>query len=403
MRILISGAGIAGPTLAYWFQNFGHSVTIVEQSPRLRTGGYVVDFWGAGYDVAEKMGLTGGLNSAGYKVENVRIVGKDGKRVSGFPVKALLGLSDRRFVSIPRGDLGALIYDSLGKGVETLFGDSVSELRQVDSGVDVCFEHGVARRFDLVVGADGLHSRIRNLAFGPDSMFEKYLGYKVAAFTCQAYPHRDELTYVMYTMVHQQVGRFAMRDGRTMFLFIFADNVPDRGEAHNLESQKSLLHERFDGCGWECKEILAALDETDDLYFDRVSQIRMPGSWSNGRVALLGDAAYCVSLLAGEGSSLAMAGAYILAGELARAAGDYERAFEAYQRQFAPFVADKQKGALTFADYFAPRSKWRMFAFNQVIKLLNIPWIAKRLVARSFGDKLQLPDYVASSPKASLL
>lgn len=403
MRVLISGAGIAGPTLAYWLHRQGHQVTIVERSPRLRRGGYVIDFWGLGYDVAEKMGLAPRLKGLGYAIEEVRIVDKDGRKVSGFPVEAFTGPTHGRFVSIARDDLSGLIYDSLEGDVETLFGDSVTELEQRDTCVDVSFERSMARRFDLVIGADGLHSRVRELTFGPERMFEKYLGYKVAAFACQEYPHRDELTYVMYTMVHQQVSRFAMRDGRTMFLFVFADDIADRGEARNVHAQKALLHERFADCGWECQEILAALEQTDDLYYDRVSQIRMPVSWSSGRVALLGDAGFCVSLLAGQGSALAMAGAYILAGELSRAGGDYEKAFRAYQDRFGAFAADKQKSALSFADFIAPKSKLRMFARNEVMKLLNVHWIAKRLIRLGFEDRLELPNYEMGLSNVALL
>jgi 2-polyprenyl-6-methoxyphenol hydroxylase-like FAD-dependent oxidoreductase len=190
------------------------------------------------------------------------------------------------------------------------------------------------------------------------------------------------------------VARFAMRGDRTMFLFIFAD--PDPEIPRDLGEQKSLLRKRFGGSGWECPQILDALDHSRELYLDRVSQIRMDpraGLWSRDRVALVGDAASCVSLLAGQGTALAMTAAYLLAGELKRAQGDYRAAFERYQALFAPFVARKQEAALRFAGAFAPRSALGLFVRNQVMKLMSIPWIANLAAGRDLADKLALPDY----------
>jgi 2-polyprenyl-6-methoxyphenol hydroxylase-like FAD-dependent oxidoreductase len=244
------------------------------------------------------------------------------------------------------------------------------------------------------VGADGLHSRVRELTFGPEDHFERYLGIKVAAFEVEGYRPRDELVYVMYSEVGQQVSRFSMRNDRTMFLFTFAD--PDAGIPPDMPSQKGVLHRRFRGSGWECPQILEALDATGELYFDRVSQIEInhrEGSWARGRVTLVGDAASCVSLLGGQGSALAMAAAYILAGELHRANGDHARAFAQYQRLFCPFVSMKQRAARRFAGVFAPKSSMSLFFRNQVLRLLSIGWVATATVGREFSDRISLPDY----------
>jgi len=389
VRVLISGAGIAGPTLAYWLDRYGFDTTIVENAPRLRTGGYVIDFWGTGFEVASRMQLLDEIKRHGYAVEKVTVVGRTGKTAAGFPAAAFARATLGRYVSLPRGDLAALIFASIESRVETIFGDSISTIAEAGHGVRVTFSTGVEREFDLVVGADGLHSRVRELVFGPENRFERFLGYKAAAFAIDGYRPRDELIYVMYTEVGRQVARFAMRDDRTMFLFIFADADPESGD---LAAQKELLRQRFGGGGWECPSVLDALDRSGEFYFDRVSQIQMD-VWSQGRVVLVGDAAHCVSLLAGQGSALAMAGAYILAGELHRAGGDYAAAFQRYQAIFEPLVRAKQEAALGFAGAFAPKSRFRLWLRNRIFNMLRIGWIADLAVGRDLADRISLPDY----------
>jgi 2-polyprenyl-6-methoxyphenol hydroxylase-like FAD-dependent oxidoreductase len=194
--------------------------------------------------------------------------------------------------------------------------------------------------------------------------------------------------------VGQQVVRFAMRGDSTMFLFSFKDHDANGGDS--LQSQKALLRKRFGNSGWECPQILEALDAASDLYFDRVSQIRMDsqqGSWTRGRVTLVGDAASCVSLLAGQGSALAMVGAYILAGELYRAKGAHALAFARYQGLFGPFVLGKQKAAQRFAGVFAPKSNFSLFVRNQIFNLLAVRWITDLAVGRDLAGSIALPNY----------
>ena len=396
MNLLISGAGIAGPTLAYWLTRYGFEVTIVEKAPRLRTGGYIIDFWGAGFEIADRMGLLPEVRRKGYAVQEVRVVNRKGEKVSGFPVDVFVRLTHDRYVSLPRGDLAEIIFNKIAGQVETVFGDSVTGIEQTGNSVRVSFEHRPMREFDLVIGADGLHSRVRELAFGPEHQFEKYLGYKVAAFVVDAYRPRDELVYMMHTEVKQQVSRFSMRGDQTVFLFIFADDAADEVATDDIAAQKRLLRERFGNSGWECPQILDAMDAARDFYFDRVSQIRMhpqQGLWTRGRVSLVGDAAFCPSFLAGEGSALAMVAAYILAGELYRAKGDYAAAFASYQEQFGSFVLAKQKAALGFAGSFAPNSAFSLFLRNQVMNFLTVRWIANFIFRRGLADRITLPEY----------
>ena len=396
MRVLISGAGIAGPTLAYWLSRYGLEPTIVEKSPTLRTAGYIIDFWGLGFDVADRMGLMPEIRRKGYMVREVRVVSRTGKTAAAFPADVFSRATGGHYVSLPRGDLAAIIYGKIENTVETIFGDSVTRIEQTANGVRVTFESGNQREFDIVVGADGLHSPVRELVLGSQNRFEKYLGYKVAAFEVEGYRPRDELVYIMYTEVGQQVARFAMRDDRTMFLFTFADEDADTPPANDVSAQKVLLRTRFGKSGWECPRILDALDAASDLYFDRVSQIRMEeeqGLWTRGRTTLVGDAGFCVSLLAGQGSALAMAAAYILAGELHKAGDDYAAAFRRYQELYSPFILAKQKAALRFAGVFAPKSKTALFVRNQVINLLTVHWVAELAFARDLRDNLVLPEY----------
>ena len=321
---------------------------------------------------------------------------RSGRRIAGFPVSALTRATHGRYISIPRADLADVIYREVRDRVEAIFNDSIREIEQTANAVRVSFERAPARTFDIVVGADGLHSRVRHLIFGADENYERFLDYKVAAFQVSGYRPRDELTYVMYPQVDQQLGRFALRDDRTLFLFTFADEIQEPPETSAVAGQKQFVRKRFENGGWECPQILDAMESSDDFYFDRVSQIHMdpaPGLWTKNRVTLIGDAASCVSLLGGEGSGLGMAAAYILAGELHRSGGHFDLAFARYQNQFGPFVAEKQGAARRFAGIFAPKSQLALFLHNEVMNLMSIGWVARLAGGSALSDSLVLPDY----------
>jgi 2-polyprenyl-6-methoxyphenol hydroxylase-like FAD-dependent oxidoreductase len=391
MRILIVGAGIAGPTLAYWLLHFGYRPTLVERAPALRTGGYIIDFWGAAFDVAERMGLIPRLHEVGYHVEELRLVGARGQRVGGIDASVFERITKGRYVSLPRSALAAEIYAKLDERVETLFDDTVEAIEEGPSDVTVTLARAGERRFDLVIGADGQHSRVRELVFGRETNFEKYLGYGVAAFSIEGYRPRDENVYVMFTERGQQVARFTMREDHTMFLFVWCDDSL-RAAPLLPEDQRALVRERFANSGWECPAILDAMGHANDIYMDRVSQIRMD-RWSQGRVALVGDAAYCVSLLAGQGSALAMVGALVLAGELHAAQGDYREAFSRYESRLRSFLDGKQRAAEGFASSFAPRTHLGLFLRFQFSKALAIPYVAELAFRRGLRDAIELPEY----------
>ena len=391
-KCLIVGAGIAGTTLAYWLQRYGFEPTLVERAPALRSEGYVIDFWGAGYEVADRMDVLPMLKELSLPINEIRLVDTRGRRCGGFGGEVLRDLAGGRFLSLLRGDLARVLYQSLHGQVRTIFGDTVTEVQQDGAGVWVEFRHAPAEQFDLVIGAGGLHSRMRNLVFGPDQRFEEFLGYYVASFAADGYPHTDPNAYVSYAAPGRQVTRYSLPDGRTIFLLVAAvEEKLDIG-THDRQSQKDWLHLQFADAGWECKDILKRLDRTDDLYFDSVSQIHMQ-AWSRQRTALVGDSCGCPSLLAGQGSALAMAGAYVLAGELMQAHGDYRTAFARYEDQVHPAVARKQQGAKKFARSFVPRSRLGILFRNEASRLMRWRPIARLAMKQPLMETLQLPDY----------
>ena len=391
-KVLIVGTGIAGTTLAYWLNRYGFEPTLVERAEQLRTGGYVIDFWGVGYDVAEKMQLIPALKQLALPFDGLKIVDEHGKRKGGFGPRAIRSMLGRRYLSILRSDLAKEIYGALGGEVRTIFGDTVIRLEQDEAGVLVEFRSGRSERFDLVFGAGGLHSPIRNLLFGAESSFEKFLGYYAASFSVDDYPHQDPHVFVSYSSPGKQVSRYTLRSGRTVFLFVFAAPEKLSIPHSNPQAQKQALKDEFAGVGWECPEMLRRLDDTTEIYFDAVSQIRME-KWSRKRSTLVGDACACPSLLAGQGSALAMAEAYVLAGELKRADGDHEIAFANYERTLHPVIETKQRAAQKFAKSFAPKTQAGIFLRNQVTRLMRIPFVADLAMGNMFKDSLSLPQY----------
>jgi 2-polyprenyl-6-methoxyphenol hydroxylase-like FAD-dependent oxidoreductase len=310
--------------------------------------------------------------------------------VAGFEVDVFRKLTNGRYVTLGRSELSHLLFEKAASTSEVMFDNEIVSLENREGGVCVQFKHGGPRQFDLVVGADGLHSQVRRLVFGSQHQFERNLGYAVAAFEVFGYQPRDEDIYVMYSRPGRSLGRFTMRENRTLFLFVFAtgnDALPE-----TLDGQKELLLRLYADDKWECRHILDELKGAQELYFDRVSQIRMPG-WSRGRVALVGDAAFCVSLLAGQGSALAMTSAYVLAGELAKAGGRHEAAFREYEAFLRAYINFKQEGARRFGGALAPKTQWGLWFRNQVVNAFKIPGLARLAIGREITDKLLLRDY----------
>ncbi len=392
MRIVINGVGIAGPTLAFWLRKAGHEVLLIEAAPRLRSGGYVIDFGLVGYDVAEKMGLIPRIKELGYQMKEARFVDPLGHKCSAIPVHVVDRLTRGRYTSLRRSDLASTIYHAVEASVETIFGDSVAGIEEQGHGLRVRFDNAPPRDADLVIGADGLHSRVRGLTFGPDAGAEVPLGYHVAAFEVEGYRPRDELVYVSHAVPGRQVSRFSMREDRTVFLLVFRDEYLNGRSPSNERDPKSLLARVFADVGWECPRILEAMADAADFYFDRISQVRLD-RWAKGRTALVGDAAACISLLGGEGAGLAMAEAYVLAGELHTCGGDHAKAFARYQERMMPFLKRKQAMAASFASSFAPRTAFGITFRNLVLRMMRLPFVVDFVFGRALRNNVELPDY----------
>ncbi|HET8553303.1 MAG TPA: FAD-dependent monooxygenase [Rhodanobacteraceae bacterium] len=393
-HVLISGAGIAGPSLAYWLLKRGFAPTLVEQAPAPRGGGYMIDVWGVGWKSAERMGLLPRILRDGYRMDGLSIVNRHGRQVARMDSRHFGEALDGNFISLLRGDLAMAIHARIDGKAEMLFDDGIEAIDQDDTGVNVTFRHAAPRRFDLVIGADGLHSRVRELVFGPHARFERSMGLGTASFIVPDYPHRDETRYVSYCVPGRQVARYALRDNRTAFFFVFAD--PD-GQviAQGRSDPRAALAQLYAHAGWECADITHAMQDCEELYFDSVNQVHMP-HWHRGRVALLGDAAFCPSLLAGEGSAFAMLGAYVLAGELQQAEGHPATAFAAYEGHLQAYLRRKQKAAARLGHWFVPTTRPGVLMRNLVTTLANTPPFSRWILRDMINDGFVFPAYAAT-------
>ncbi len=345
-NILISGASAAGPSLAYWLHHYGFNPTVVERAPALRAGGYAIDLRGAAVHVAERMGILAEARKASTDLREVWFV--DGKNETLATMDANFGAGPGKAgdVELLRDDLAQILYAATKDTINYVFGDSIASLSQRDDGVDVTFERGAPRSFDLVVGCDGSHSNVRALAFGEESQFSHYIGQHAAIFTIPNYLNLDRLWLMHY--VPKKMGAIMQYGSRkhTRALFLFSSPKLDY-DHRDLEQQKSIVTKFFaEETGWQFPRLLEEMRSASDFYFDDVSQIRMD-RWSNGRVALLGDAACAPTLISGQGTSMAVVGAYVFAGELASAGGDYRTAFARYEQECRSFMEQNQRIALT--------------------------------------------------------
>ncbi|MFJ7276732.1 FAD-dependent monooxygenase [Kitasatospora sp. NPDC098663] len=388
-KVLISGASIAGPALAYWLDRYGFDVTIVERSSALRGGGYAVDIRGAAREVVDRMGLLPRLREAHVDTRRLSFVAADGAPICSVAPETVTGGAAGLDLEVRRGDLASALYAPLRHRIEFLFGDSIATLDDRADRVDVTFDSGAHRTFDLVIGTDGLHSNTRGLVFGPEDAFHRYLGHVFAGFTLA-----NDLGITHEAITWNTPGRAAVlyahepADRVHGFLVLKREDIPFDA-FRDPQAQRELVAAAFPEHSWHIPRLVHAMREADDLFFDVVSQIHMP-TWSRGRVALAGDAAHATSFLSGQGSSVSLVGAYLLAGELASHA-DHTAAFAAYERKARPFVERNQALATSGGTDLIPGTQDLLDARNAALRAA--PADLAGTGKRAAHNDVILPDY----------
>ncbi|HEY4326698.1 MAG TPA: FAD-dependent monooxygenase [Mucilaginibacter sp.] len=362
-RVLISGASIAGPALAFWLHRYGFKPTIIERAPGIRPGGYAVDFRGTAMQVLVRMDIVDEIKKFETRAGKIMIVDENNKKLADMPDGFTSGE-----LEILRGDLANVLYEATKQDVEYIFDDSITKITQTANNVEVSFNRNKPRNFDLLIGADGLHSNVRALAFGNEDKFMHHLGIYFAIFTMPNFLNLKDMAGLYHGTLGKRVGIFsAKHDTAASGSFYFASPAFEYNYG-DISKQKQFIRNRFEMEKWHVPDLLQHMDKADDFYFDSVSQIRMD-RWSAGRAALLGDAAGCASPMSGMGTSMAVVGAYILANELKIANGDYITAFAKYEATMRPFVTGAQKLA-EGADWFVPSTRFKQWLSLQMWKIL---------------------------------
>lgn len=379
MRVLISGGGIAGLTLAYWLHHYDIPAVVIEQAQGPRQDGYAIDFFGAGYDVAERMSLIDRLAAQQIPFEALVYVNKDGKPIAKLDAALIRAISDGKYMGLMHVTLEEVLYEALAGQVEVRFGRWLTHIVPDPDAVVVTFNDGTSASFDLLIGADGVHSSTRALVFGPEEQFSRYLGYTIAC-----YPLVDRYSIGRAFKMYVEPGRMAAAyctpqadDILTFFMYQSTqqEHVP-------REQRLARLREVFAGMGWLTEQFLSNVSPSENVFMDAVIQIQMP-TWHQGRVALVGDACDCPTLLSGQGASLAMGGAYLLAKALHDSA-DYQQAFRSYEQQMFAFVQAQQKSGRSFAKSFLPGTPLGLFVQRTMMKVLLRPTF-RGLLRRQFG------------------
>lgn len=381
-KILVVGAGIAGPAVCYWLRRFGFSPTLIEKSASIRKGGQAVDIRGVAVDIVKKMGIHGQICNMRTQIELGRHVDSKGHMVHEEKGERF-GFRQDEEIEILRGDLVEILMNAI-EGVPCYFNQFIDHIEQNDDQVKVHFKDGRNECYDLVIGADGIHSATRSLVFNQDEYEIVYLGTYVSIFSIPNYLNLN----------HTEV----MCDANQKLAIISSDKDPKFAQAgllfrspnvlnniRNENQQQQFLRDIFQDFGWELPKILELMSNSDDFYFDLVAQVKMK-SWTKGRVVLLGDAGYCASLHSGQGSSLALTGAYILAGELKKSFGDYTCAFNCYNKLLHPFVEANQKlGVWSSESFLVPAEISKEIAEDRSDKMMQELEVISSMIA--------LPEY----------
>jgi 2-polyprenyl-6-methoxyphenol hydroxylase-like FAD-dependent oxidoreductase len=379
LKIIIVGAGIAGLTAAYWLERGGHEITIIEKSPHLRDAGYMIDFFGDGYNVAERMDLLGELEKIHYPISQLAFLDGSGRQRFTIPYPAFRAVFDNRHFNFMRGDLERVLYGRVADSVNIRFGTTVKWLNFEGEKVRAELTDGSDETFDLVIGADGVHSKVRELVFGEESNFARFLNYYTAAFIIESSPASLGLENAWYIVTEpaRQAGAYPIRGNRLATFFVYESDrrFEDLSTVQGCEE----LHRVYISTDWLVPEMLTECH--DNIYFDEVSQIEIDG-WSKGRVVLLGDACQCVSLAAGQGASLAMTGAYILSQEIG--ARDLASALVRYEQRIKPVIRQKQRAGRRIVKWVFPATPFRLKVRDSLARMVAWPaanWFFKRFLA----------------------
>ncbi|MCX2934496.1 FAD-dependent monooxygenase [Mycobacterium sp. CVI_P3] len=382
MKIAICGAGMAGLALANRIRATGGEAVVLERAPGPRAQGYMIDFFGPGFDAAEAMGLVPAIDEVAYPIDEVSLVDEHGRRRAGLPYRQFADAVGGRLRSLMRPDLEKVLRDSLDAGVDLRFGCEVAGFDDHGDGVTVHLGDGAPIEADLLVGADGIHSTVRRLAFGEESNFLRYLGFHTAAFVFDD-PEIRQLTagrFVLTDTVGKQMGFYTLRDGR---IAVFA--VHRQSDPALPDDVRSAVQHTYRDLGWLAPRALDRCPPADDIYYDQVAQIQLP-RWSSGRVVLLGDACFAVSLLAGQGASMGIAGAYVLADRLQRVTS-IEQALADYERLWRPVAEEKQASGRNAARWFLPKSALGLWVRRTALAAAARVPLANRYVGAALAGK----------------
>ena len=384
MRILISGGGIAGMTLAYWLHHDGHTPVVVERDSRAVSGGYGIDFGGTGYDVAARMGIAERLSAHQLPVESAEFVDEQGHVFASLSRATVGKISRGPHLGLMHGTLEEALAETIASDVEIRYGQSIAALEQNPNAVVVTFARGAQETFDLVVGADGVHSGTRERIFGPTPAFQHHLGYQVAihpiADCFGLGPVRTHYTEPGRQLVLYPTGT----PGQLIAMYLFHS---DNTTTVDARRRAPLLREVYDGMRWHTPAVLEQMPES--IFMDTLTQICMP-RWHRGRVVLVGDACGCTTLASAQGVSMAMAGGYLLAESLRAHPDDHETAFAAYQARLQPQVSHRQRNARRFARGLVPRTQCGLSAQKMAMRVVMREGFAG-LLRQQFGADTILP------------
>jgi 2-polyprenyl-6-methoxyphenol hydroxylase-like FAD-dependent oxidoreductase len=393
-NILISGASIAGPATAFWLNRYGFTTTVVEQAPELRKGGQSVDFRGAQVGVLRRMGLLDEVRRHETGMGDHRVLDASGRHIFTLPASFTAGE-----VEVTRGDLSHILYEATKDRTEYVFGDQITSLTETDQGVHVTFAHRKPRTFDLVVGADGMHSGVRALVFGPESRFRTDLGYSLAGFTMPNFLGLDHAG-VMYNVPGRGVMLASHRHADEMSVGLVFASEPLGRNRTDTDRMKEIVSTRFADLGWEVPKLIEGLRQATELSVLELCQVHLE-RYTRGRVALVGDAGWGAGP-GGSGTGMAVMAAYTLAGELAVAGGDHRAAFARYESQVRPGAEAGLKQAKNSGRFLAPRTSKGIWLRNQIHRALSskllVRWLDKMDVKAA--NSIALKDYPATGAQS---